>query len=134
MLRKINIYELVNAFEACSLPKDEWHHSSHLRITLFYILNTETIFEVIHKVRCNIIRYGASLSKDNLCIKKYNETITIFWINEVHKFVLKNKDRSIEKLDELLSASELNSKDYILKFYSKDTLDGITAKAVFFSP
>lgn len=130
----MNIETLIQQFESAILPKDEWHHLAHLRVALYYNLKQVTKYDALIKMRCSLIRYGALRNPSIVCVDRYNETITTFWIFTLDRFIKRNPDKSFEELEDILMKSELISKDYILKFYSRDLLDSKKAKATYVAP
>jgi len=130
----IDIENLIRQFENGTLPKKDWSHISHLRVALYYVLTEKTEFEAISKMRCGIIRYGQSSEEENKCPEKYSETITVFWMFELKKFAKNFLLSNFEKIEKLLLESDLVSKDYIFKFYSRETIGSPQAKAVYIEP
>ncbi len=125
----MKINTLVEKFENCTLPKEEWTHEAHLRVVLFYLF-TNSFYATIIKTRCGIIRYNASKETTNLCSDKYHETITQFWIDQVSRFITKQKITSLEKAEEALLKSNLAESSYIFSFYSREHLQSEWARAM----
>jgi hypothetical protein len=125
----MEIKELVAQFESCTLPKDEWNHTAHLRVALYYLF-FDDYYVAISKIRCGIIRYNQSIETENACSKKYHETITMFWITEVKKFIDNFGLGTIKDKEEGLLDSQLVCKDYIFKFYNSRLIESDEARAV----
>lgn len=124
----MTIQNLVEQFENCTLPKEEWTHQAHLRVALFY-LSKNSFYTAVSKTRCGIIRYNASKETDNLCSDKYHETISQFWMDQIKRFMEKQQNNSLEKTEEDLLKSDIAKGDYILSFYSKELLFSEYARA-----
>jgi N-formylglutamate deformylase len=63
--------QFLEAFEACTLPAEEFHHPDHVRLAYFYLRDfppAEALMRFVEGLR----RFAASLGKPGL----YHETIT----------------------------------------------------------
>ena len=80
------IENVVRAFEACEIGKDDFKHRDHLVVALWYVqtLGREA---ALTRMRSGLLRF---LDHHGVDQKKYSETVTVFWI-----------DRIAEKLNEL---------------------------------
>ena len=81
------IRALASAFEACTLPDDDFDHRAHLAVAVWY-LSSLSAEEAASRMRAGLIRFLAHYGADP---QKYNETITQFWVR---------------RLDRLLSATD----------------------------
>jgi hypothetical protein len=81
------VESLVRAFEACTLPRPEWTHQAHLTVALWYLAHCSGR-EATARIRNGIKRYnaanGVQMTKDG----GYHETITLFWICAISKYLL----------------------------------------------
>jgi len=81
------IESLVRAFEDCRLPRPEWTHQAHLTVALWYLVHCSGR-EATARIRNGIKRYNAAngvhMTKDS----GYHETITLFWICVLSKYLL----------------------------------------------
>ena len=80
------IENVVRAFEACEIGRDDFKHRDHLVVALWYVqtLGREA---ALTRMRSGLLRF---LDHHGVDQKKYSETITVFWI-----------DKIAEKLNEL---------------------------------
>jgi hypothetical protein len=94
--------ELVDAFIACTLPKEEWTHQAHLRVGLWHLLRHDAE-ETVAMLRVRIQRYNLSRGTSNTDHSGYHETITRFYVRVIDQF-LQTADRSkaIDRLAEEL--------------------------------
>jgi hypothetical protein len=72
------IRSLVEAFEACTLPRDCWTHTAHLTVGLWYLIQDSS--NAAYFIRQGIQRYNAAHSIESTPNRGYHETITLFWI------------------------------------------------------
>ena len=83
----VEVESLVRAFEACTLPRSEWTHRAHLTVALWYLAHCSGR-EATARIRIGIKRYnaanGVQMTKDG----GYHETITLFWICAISKYLL----------------------------------------------
>ena len=80
------IENVVRAFEACEIGRDDFKHRDHLVVATWYVqtLGSEA---ALTRMRSGLLRF---LDHHRVDQKKYSETVTVFWI-----------DKIAEKLDEL---------------------------------
>lgn len=121
--------ELIQRFEADSVPEDLFHHSDHVRLAFAY-LSRYAPLEALERFTAALKRYAAALGKAQL----YHETIThayFFLIrerivrcgaNEWEDFIASNSDLLVWK-DGILS-----------RYYNEATLKSDLARAVFILP
>jgi hypothetical protein len=80
------IPRLAAAFEACTLPREEWTHRAHLTVALWYL--SRLPFEAAEEtVRAGIQRYNAACSIVTTETSGYHETLTRFYVLVVGRFV-----------------------------------------------
>lgn len=133
MLRKYeteeDVLELVKAFEGATISRDEWKHGEHLVVALYY-LSRNDMETAVDKMRTGILNllengFGVDLEKE----MPYHETITIFWMRTLGRFLSASNGAGIgDKVREML---DLFDKNYPLKFYSRERLFSDEARARF---
>jgi hypothetical protein len=74
---------LVESFESCSLPPDDFDHRAHLTVAIWY-LSSMTVEQATERMRECLLRFIAHNGVD---AQKYNETITQFWIKRLDKLM-----------------------------------------------
>ncbi len=124
------ILELVEGFSARTLPKERWTHQAHLVTALWYHVNHSPL-EAICYLRSGIIEYNASLGGKNTPQDGYHETLTLFWCKTVREFVEANQGLALVDLAQKFLASEMASKEYPLKFYTRERLFSLEARATY---
>jgi hypothetical protein len=81
------VESLVRGFEACTLSRSEWTHQAHLTVALWYLVHCSGR-EATARIRYGIKRYNAANGVQTTRDGGYHETITLFWICVVSKYVL----------------------------------------------
>ncbi len=128
---KNEIIALVNAFESASISREDWRHAEHLTVALFYLSNHdfETAYDRMREGIFNLLKaFEIDLKKE----MPYHETLTVFWLKTVDKFLKSKKGLPIlEICNELV---ETFDKDYPLAFYRRETLFSDRARTAFIYP
>jgi len=126
--------EFMIAFEACTLPNEEFHHADHVRMAFLYLCRFSPI-EALQRFSQSLKNFAAAKGRPNL----YHETITwAFLLMIRERMVRYSQCRGIqptwnEFADD--NADLLNWKDNILKrYYLEETLSSELAKTTFIFP
>ena len=119
--------EFLEAFEDCTLCKEEWTHFAHVRMAWIY-LNGLPVCDAITKISSGIIKYN--LSQGNTV--GYHDTVTIAFARLIATRVRVGRDWEsfVQRNEDLFD----KSKPVLLKFYSKKLLSSSEARAKFLSP
>ncbi|HLJ93495.1 MAG TPA: hypothetical protein VKU02_09935 [Gemmataceae bacterium] len=125
--------ELVRAFIACTLPKNEWTHHAHLRVGLWHLLE-HSAEEALALLRDRIQRYNVSCGTANTDQSGYHETITCFYVRLISQF-LRSVDRSrgIDHLAEEL-IRRYGDKNLPLQYYSRERLFSVLSRRDWVEP
>ena len=127
-----DVADLVRAFEAATISRDDWKHPEHLIVALHYV----SLFDVetaIDKMRSGILNLLANGFKVDL-IKEmpYHETITIFWIRSIADFHVATASIPLgDKIAEMVSKFD---NEYLLTFYSRELIFSDRARREFVEP
>ncbi len=118
-----NIQEVesfVKAFQDHSLPKSSWVHKAHFIVGLWYLLHND-LDTTIDQLREDIKSYNASKGVINDAETGYHETLTVFYLREIQKFIDSLADKSIrvELFNDIVD-STITAKHHPLKFYSAE--------------
>lgn len=81
------ITSLVQRFEDLTLTRPEWTHSAHLLIAFWYLTHHPGQ-EAARLIRARIKRLNAAHGVKTTRTRGYHETITLFWIWAVSKYLL----------------------------------------------
>lgn len=120
--------ELVRQFERCRLPLASFNHREHLAVALFYLMRMP-VQEAAHQFRTAILRFIKHYDETG-----YNETITMFWLNLIARFLMKGEQTGpfTAMLDELLE--RYGDSRLIYAYYSRDLLMSDEAKTAWIAP
>jgi hypothetical protein len=124
------ISAIVNGFELCQTEKTAFKHHDHLVVAVVY-LNDLSVPEAIERMRASLMRFIKHHQVDE---RKYNETITVFWV-EVVAEALEKMPASFtltEKCNTVLQ--EFPNAAFILDHYSSELLFSDEARANFVKP
>ena len=124
------IDRVVDDFESCQTGKDEFHHQQHIVVAVCYIASAP-IEVATERMRSSLFRFLEHHKVDN---RKYNETLTVFWLEmvvlELNK--LPADVRLVERCNSMVAT--LNNPKLALDFYSQELLWSDEARARFVEP
>jgi hypothetical protein len=124
--------EFLRAFEACTLPFEQWRHRAHIKVAYLYLCRLPC-GQALEKIRENIKRYNAATHTPESLERGYHETITVAWLRLVH-FTLCEYGPA-PTADEFLDAQEqLLNRKALRFFYSREQIVSWRAKAQFVEP
>ena len=127
------IESLVNGFESCTLPREEWTHRAHLTVALWYLLHHDTE-EATTLIREGIKRFNEAKGIVTTKQSGYHETITLFYIHIVSKHLREScADLSIVSLMNKL-IERYGERSLPLEYYSKERLMSWEARANWIEP
>lgn len=124
------IRAIVNGFELCQTEKTAFKHRDHLVVAVAY-LHELTVPEAIERMRISLQRFIKHHQVDQ---RKYNETITVFWIEVVAQALgkLPNSLTLQEKCNMVLQ--EFLNAALALDHYSSELLFSDAARESFVKP
>ncbi|HTG91649.1 MAG TPA: hypothetical protein VL866_03630 [Pyrinomonadaceae bacterium] len=124
------IHQVVHDFETCQTGKDDFHHEQHLVVAAYY-LQSLTVEAATEKMRAALFRF---LDHHQVDKQKYNETVTVFWL-EMVALELKKAPVSASLVEKCkLVTAGLNNGKLALDFYSGKLLWSDEARARFVEP
>jgi len=117
--------QFVEAFETCTLPKEQFHHRDHLRLAWIYLKSHGSAAARVRIVE-SIRRYAAHLGVS----EKYHETITIAWMR-----IVEQAADDLPSFEDVLAVMpELRDKDTLQTYYSPAVLQSEEARTRFVEP
>lgn len=127
------IERLVRAFEAGSLPKSEWTHRAHMTVALWYLIHCSGE-EAARRIRLGIRRYNEAVRVENSRTGGYHETLTLFWVWVVGKYILSEGDArsTVDLINDCIGRH--GDKDLPLRYYSREVLMSWRARASWVEP
>lgn len=124
------IESVVRGFESCQLPPSRFTHPAHLTVITWY-LSRLTAQEAAARMRAGLYRF---LDHHGLGHGKYNETITLFWVKLVRRF-LDDAEMNRSLLDLTNEAIEsFGNSQLIFDYYSKERIFSEEAKTAWVEP
>lgn len=124
------INRVVDDFESCQTGKDEFHHQQHIVVAVCYLASAP-IEIATERMRDSLFRFLDHHQVDN---RKYNETLTVFWL-EMVAFELKKLTEDATLVQRCNSAiSALSNPKLALEFYSDELLWSDEARKTYVMP
>ena len=126
------IKSFIRAFEECTLPHREWTHPAHLTVAVWY-LTKRSEADATMCIRRGILRYNAANGIKTTRTSGYHETITLFWIKLVGKYLSRVAEASIvEVANGVICAFGDNELPF--EYYSRDLLLSLRARMGWVEP
>jgi len=121
---------VVRGFESCETDKADFKHQDHLTVAVCYLQDL-SVAKATEKLRASLFRFVDHHGVDR---KKYNETITVFWLE-----IVAEKLRDVPRESSLLTkcnvvVEALSDAGLMLDYYSADLLFSEEARAEFVRP
>src|SRR5215831_9069962 len=117
------VSRLVKTFETCAIHPAEFRHYMHLAVALWYLKHFP-YDEASQKIRQGIRRLAAAYGKTG-----YHETITLFWLEIVRRFLANGHSGEPIFVAANKLASEYGNKNLIAEYYSEAALGSAKAKS-----
>src|SRR2546427_7228092 len=123
------IEAVVRGFESCTTPESAFPHQSHLIVATWYLSNA-TVPEALQKMRASILKFLNHYGIEG----KYNETITLFWLIVVERFLrgLRADLPLLERTNAVLDA--LSDPRLMFEYYSEELLWSDEAMRMWVNP
>ena len=125
-----DIHQIVHDFESCLTGKDDFHHQQHLVLATYYLQSVD-VEAATERMRSALFKF---LEHHNIDTQKYNETLTVFWIEMVALELKKvGADNTLaQKCNSVIAA--LSNGKLALDFYSDALLWSDEARERFVQP
>jgi hypothetical protein len=129
-----NVRLLIDQFESGTLPKEDWTHSAHCVVALWYCVGM-SLPQAVQRIRDGIKAYNSSVGTKNTDTSGYHETITLFFTTTITRYLITEGVTTLsdEQIAVFLSQPFL-VKDYILQFYDKELLMSKEARRSWMEP
>ena len=127
------IEDLINQFENKTLPTSSWTHAAHLTTGMYYLYRFN-FFESLCIMKANIIIYNEASGTVNSTTSGYHETLTVFWLKILEKFLNERRDQPLYKICNSFLESSLASKELPLLYYTREKLFSVEARAGWAEP
>ena len=131
----MNDADLIEQFESCTLPFDQWTHRAHVKVAWIY-LNRHGFEEALARLRRGIMAYNAANKVPEGTLMGYNETTThalLHLIEAVRRaYAATHPAADADSFYEM--HPQLHSKHALRFFYSPQRRIVPEAKAQFIEP
>lgn len=125
---------LVEQFESCTLPKEQWTHTAHFMVAIWYC-TSYPLPDAVQKIRTGIKQYNVSVGGQNTDSASYHETITLFYTTVIaHYLVTGNITTLTDSEISIFLQQPFLEKDYLLRFYTRELLLGPAARRNWMPP
>ncbi len=132
----MNDDELWSRFQETTLPAAEWTHEAHLRIAWMHAARFD-LDEGHLRFRAAILRLNATHGIVETPARGYHETLTRVWLRLVRaaRAADARAGRAVESSTAFCAAHpELSDRELPLRFYSRERLFSVEARAVLVEP
>lgn len=120
---------VVQGFESCLTPKEDFTHRSHLTVAVWYLLHS-TPEQALEKMRAGLFRF---LKHHGVGREKYSETMTVFWIKLVQSAINEFIEASVvETTNGVLE--RLANPRVVFEYYSEGLLNSESARSGWVEP
>ena len=129
-----SLTDLVAAFRAQTLPKEQWTHLAHLRVGAWHVhhFGAEAALGML---RSGIRRLNDAHGTANSSTSGYHETITVAYVRLIEQ-LLSGIDAEVplEERIALSTGGPLAERSVLLRFWSRDLLMSPRARAEWVAP
>jgi hypothetical protein len=123
---------LLQQFEDCSYPFDEWHHRAHVRVAWIY-LTRFGLEAAEQRLRAGIQTYNAAHGVVDGPASGYHETMTMAWLRVIHAtMAIYGAGETSEEFFDF--HPQLSQKKILRLFYSPGRFTSAEAKRAFLEP
>lgn len=127
------IETLVREFDSCALARERWTHAAHLTVALWYLLHHD-FDDAVPLVRDRIKRYNLAHGVRPTREGGYHETLTLFWLRVVRRFLDANYKEACSLLTLANELVESADRNLPLEYYSRERLFSWEARAAWAEP
>lgn len=117
-----------------SLPKAEWTHEAHFATALWLLRNRPDLATAV-EIREIITRYNEATNTANTDSGGYHHTITLASMRAAAEYLRQNSpDAPLHAVFLSLMASPLGHPDWLLSYWSRETLFSVAARRAWVEP
>lgn len=127
------IVHLGEGLIACTLARAEWTHEAHLAACL-YLLACRPDIDIDAQIGAIISRFNESVGGVNDDNGGYHDTITRAYVAGVRRFLSEAASGDLLADVNALLASDVGSRDWPLRWYSRDLLFSVAARRGYVAP
>jgi hypothetical protein len=122
------IRDVVEKFESCSFPLQEFTHARHLTVACWYLCTTQPD-QALARMRAGLQRFIVHHGREG-----YHETITRFWMELLGEFLrsLPGEISTVEKINHTVEA--YSDKDTLFQYYTREFVMSEAARREWVEP
>ena len=125
---------LAERFTALTLPKEEWTHAAHLTVGAWHV-DRYGAAGALPRLRDGIRRLNESHGTLNTATSGYHETITAAYVTLLAAHLSAcGSELALPVCVDRLLAGPLAARDMLLRFYSRERLGSVEARARWIEP
>jgi len=121
--------ELLEQFENCTLPREDWVHHTHIRVAYLYLIR-HPFDAAVEKMRAGIQRYNAAVGVVDGLHSGYHETVTQAWMRLI-AVTIREQGRGKDSADFCRQQPQLLQRRALRFFYSRERIMSPAAKQSF---
>jgi hypothetical protein len=119
-------------FASCAIPHDRWRHRDHIKTAYLYLVR-HPFDEALDRMRAGIQALNRAHKTPETLERGYHETITLAWFLLVAAAL--REHGAAENADTFCDRHpDLTDKNALRRFYSRDRIMSLEAKAAFVEP
>ncbi|HKY28254.1 MAG TPA: hypothetical protein VJM12_09930 [Pyrinomonadaceae bacterium] len=124
------IAAVIEGFESCTTPKDDFTHLKHLTVAVFYLYDSNER-EATDRMRAGLLRF---LNHHGVGEAKFHLTLTVFWIKILRTFVLQLPPKTSLLEMTNLSLEHFSNSRVVLDYYAEKRLFSDEARQGWIAP
>jgi hypothetical protein len=133
-MNTLPLADLVAAFRACSLPRQQWTHVAHLRVGAWHVHHHGSV-AALPMLRSGIRKLNDHHGTLNSRSSGYHETITVAYVRLIESFLSAfDTGVALEHRVDALVESPLAERSLLFRFWSRDLLVSARARAEWVPP
>jgi hypothetical protein len=124
---------LVQQFEACTFPFEEWRHRVHVKIAFLYAMRFDLEIAA-KKLRDGIRAFNSANNVQDTPASGYHETMTMAWLRIIDATARAYKQEHLAADEFVDFHPQLREKKVLRLFYSPELFMSLRAKYEFVEP
>jgi hypothetical protein len=125
-----DVLKVVRGFENCTIAADDFSHCKHIAVAAYYV-ETAGMKRALEEMRSGLIRFLIHYGVD---LEKYNETITLFWLKLVEKFLAQLSHELSLAQRITATVNHFSNSKLVLEYFSEKRLHSGEAKKNWIEP
>ncbi len=124
---------IARGFVAGTLPKERWRHDAHC-VAAAWLIAQQPEVDWTREFGRLVRRYNEAVGTPNTDSSGYHETLTLFYVREIRRFLAARAGRPFDDVVAELLASPVAEVRYPLGFWSRERLFSVEARRTWVDP